>query len=726
MKKIFDIRERLSIIAWQGILKDPSRLTIAFNRMLLVVLGRYTKGWSITAFVLAKEVNRIYKRSGYQFCSQYLKSSSVALMNYLSSSKTPGKIVYTPLKTRVSLTRKGIPRLIHPYHRRLIRQGGKEAENTIRCYLTLFGFYRTFVKKDGRPDLSSIIKDGSDQTEFETPEFDQYSQLMPGVENEFMVDDFMSWIAQAFPTHLISHIPNLPTELKLGFDWRPTWTSGPNSRSAPGRTSVLVFRHDLNHYKAELENPTKDLAPFVNGKTVLSFLSQSLFPTRLIQIPSSPKLTGEKAFINLIEELGTAKRGRWGILGKKLEGGGKIRIFAMLDSIRQALFRPIHNWFMGALRSIPQDGTYDQLKPLYSLIRKRIPQLWSYDLKSATDRFPRYYQNSLIQGLMGTNISSAWELGLSFGFDVPFIKRESKYRFMMGQPLGAYSSWAVFSLTHHALIQYCSQRLGYKGWFPNYAILGDDIVIGDSRIAALYREALELSEVQISVEKSIISDNQSCEFAKHFIWKGVDVSPISFKEVYTLRRSTCAALVKRLSRFRKVSRVEPYRWFGAGYRVRPTCFKPPKGRWKRFNLMLIAPGGPFEIPLLWWFSLYSKRPCYNREIGIVQAELLDKWKFSFEPEGIPSESEEDIVEEILVGRPWITSWLSTNRNFLLGLQKEIHITSWFHRPSVPSSPDRPLINRELRLGKMYWIYDRMASLLRRPPLCQLPLTKVID
>jgi len=56
------------------------------------------------------------------------------------------------------------------------------------------------------------------------------------------------------------------------------------------------------------------------------------------------------------------------------------------------------------------------------------------------------------------------------------------YRYSVGQPMGAYSSWAAFTLTHHLVVQFCSYK---KGKFPfnNYIILGDDIVIKDNKVA---------------------------------------------------------------------------------------------------------------------------------------------------------------------------------------------------------------------------------------------------
>jgi len=323
-----------------------------------------------------------------------------------------------------------------------------------------------------------------------------------------------------------------------------------------------------------------------------------------------------------------------------------------------------------------------------------------------------------MRGFMGPHIALIWHDLMELPFEVPFLKRKVEIRFKIGQPLGAYSSWPAFTLAHHAIVQYSAQRAGLSRtkWFGDYAILGDDVVIGHKATAKLYEEIIMLQGVKISPHKSIISNNGSCEFAKRFLWRGVDVSPISFKEVYVMRRSTTASLVTRLSSFRYVSRLEPYRWFGASYRVLPSYLLPMKGRWKRFNLMLVSPSGPFPLPFYWWCSLYSSRPLGRQESARVHQELLDKWQFSFEPEGIPTEQEEDIVEEVLIGRPWIRSWLRTSTSFLLNLMKDDPITAWFHRPTVPHTAERPMVQRSFRLGKVYWIFDRMMYYSKKPPL----------
>lgn len=717
--KSFDFRERLEYVDWQKILENLPRLVRSFNRMVLVVLGRYTKGWSITAFVLAKAVYRLYKSNGPAYCSAYLKVCNTALLNYLG---TDLKLIrHSPImyKPRCSLTREGLPRIILTKHRKIIRKGGPEAEKVVRLYLTLFGFYRTYINKTSRPDLTQIWTGGGIEEITGEELFSTTPNLVPGEHDA--EDDLKDWLQYYFPEFIMTQFRNFPSEITLGFSWKPTWSGGPNTRKTPFQTTVNVLRHDLNHWRWDL---TRRLSPALEKKRASFYhlISTQLYPFRTIQLPLEDKSPCEGAsFLGLVSELGTPIEGRWGTLGKKLEGGGKVRVFAMLDSIRQALLRPIHNWLMSALRIIPNDGTYNQLGPLYRLRDKKIKRMFSFDLTAATDRFPIFLQSRVLQGFFGPRITLIWEYLMELPFDVPFVKKKLQVFFEIGQPLGAYSSWAAFSLTHHAFVQYCAQKAGLSNsvWFRDYAILGDDVIIAHERTARIYKELMLVQGVRISAHKTIVSNNGSCEFAKRFLWKGTDISPISFKEVYATRRSTCSSLVTRLQTFRQVLRKEPYRWFGAGHRVLPSHMRPLKGRWKRFHLMLTSPSGPFPLPFYWWCSQYTKIPLGPEVSAQVHCQLMDKWQFSFEPEGIPSELESDIVEEVLMGRPWITSWLSTSTPFLLALMGEDPITAWFHRPTVPSTAERPRVERSLRMGKVYWIYDRMVIVSRRPPLKRL-------
>lgn len=60
----------------------------------------------------------------------------------------------------------------------------------------------------------------------------------------------------------------------------------------------------------------------------------------------------------------------------------------MVDAWTQSLLKPLHDTLFSILSKIEQDGTFDQLKPVKSLISQGHKEFYSFDLSSATDRLP--------------------------------------------------------------------------------------------------------------------------------------------------------------------------------------------------------------------------------------------------------------------------------------------------------------------------------------------------
>jgi hypothetical protein len=82
--------------------------------------------------------------------------------------------------------------------------------------------------------------------------------------------------------------------------------------------------------------------------------------------------------------------------------------------------------------------------------------------------------------------------------------------------MGAHSSWGVFALSHHALVQWAANRCGYKEWFVEYVLLGDDVVIFNRDVAHEYRRLVRRMGVIISPTKSLVQATGVFEFAKKF------------------------------------------------------------------------------------------------------------------------------------------------------------------------------------------------------------------
>lgn len=106
----------------------------------------------------------------------------------------------------------------------------------------------------------------------------------------------------------------------------------------------------------------------------------------------------------------------------------------------------------------------------------------------------------------------------------------SDIRYSVGNPMGFYSSWASFALSHHFVVFWCCEELNIRWSTAKYVILGDDILIGDDRLGELYRTKILSLGVEISEQKSFTS-TEVCEFAKRYIFRGEEVSPFPLSSV---------------------------------------------------------------------------------------------------------------------------------------------------------------------------------------------------
>lgn len=102
---------------------------------------------------------------------------------------------------------------------------------------------------------------------------------------------------------------------------------------------------------------------------------------------------------------------------------------------------------------------------------------------------------------------------------------KTEFSYSVGQPMGAYSSWPVFAYTHHLVVKYCAKILGIKK--PDYAIVGDDIVICGDLLAQKYREVLDQLGVPISPTKCLTGN--CLEFCKRIWDHAQEITPLPVK-----------------------------------------------------------------------------------------------------------------------------------------------------------------------------------------------------
>jgi len=467
---------------------DMRWMTLGEVRPLILRLVRIIGAQPALWIVLAGRLHRLWELSGTRFTIAYLKECRLALLAWANSSP------YTPNPgVKMRLSRSGIPRII-PSGLRPSDLSTLSGRTNFRGLHTVFNLYRVIDWKGAKPDFSSITNP------FSGVSATLFDEEIRAVLKHFTLPRFQ--LGYVAPWVNVSSGPNHPWSLWgsakdiLGYSLDPlalgiftlyTWSSG--------QRIVAVWLLLVSHL----------LLPIALFLRVRGFR----FPL-----------------------------GRLTVLAK--DGGGKRRIVGVVDYWSQWVLRSLHLYLFDVLRRIPQDGTFDQMAPIGPLLdfaRLGYPS-FSFDLSNATDRLPVALQEQILRVLSGHRLL-AWSWRLMITFRYYTNPTSGRIKYAVGQPMGALSSWAILAVTHHFIVQVAAYRSGWKGWFPLYALLGDDIVILTKSVADEYLSIMRYLGVPINKGKSIISDKGLIEFAKRVVSSHIgDLSGISGRELLQFTRSS--------------------------------------------------------------------------------------------------------------------------------------------------------------------------------------------
>lgn len=178
----------------------------------------------------------------------------------------------------------------------------------------------------------------------------------------------------------------------------------------------------------------------------------------------------------------------------------KARLVGIVDYFSQVVLDPLAKQLFDLLKLIPQDRTFTQ-DP--HITRSEGEKYHSLDLSNATDRFPLDLQKQLLGEILGSVFAHAWGVLMTYNeFATP---SGHSVRYAVGQPIGARSSWPMFTLSHHMAVQYAAYLVG-KYPFKDYILLGDDIVITNDTVAGSYVQLMTNLGVEISNHKSHVSE----------------------------------------------------------------------------------------------------------------------------------------------------------------------------------------------------------------------------
>jgi len=228
-----------------------------------------------------------------------------------------------------------------------------------------------------------------------------------------------------------------------------------------------------------------------------------------------------------------------GTIGFIQEPGYKLRAVANPNRVFQRALDPLGQYAFNWLKKIPQDCCYRQEIGVFTVqgVLSEGRNVHSVDLSNATDLFP-YELIEMVMAFARVPGSARRLLkGVSTGtwqvpFGEPISRKVRVLRWNRGIPLGLRPCFALFSLSHHALVRGICVKLGkYTSTQPGgkqdrsvrqypYRILGDDIVIWDDSVAAEYKPVLGVIGCSISMEKSLVSDHVA-EFAGRVILSNV-------------------------------------------------------------------------------------------------------------------------------------------------------------------------------------------------------------
>jgi hypothetical protein len=508
--------------------------------------------WVKAAFHFARFVRVTIIHQGQRGLAIHLKTANVMLMRSIAGKMLPNS---REIGGAVARTDSGLPRLIPAGMRKRIKEGDT---SVIRLYLGFFTLYRVLNYR-GKLNLSTITDPGVPLTGGFMAEWEGFIKVfftylksfgIKPVRTDLVPVPFGRRASVATEMH-----PN-PMGIKTpaGSDVSLTKSSRP-----PRGCRLEIWGYVCKFFPLMKSGPNSKKGRVNSGNIVYDFLAwvqrPQLFASYQVLVAVTRSwvlfpsvMTDTLAYLrNKHPILKTPHHeGFWlGALSVK-EEPGKLRVFAMVDSLTQWLLYPLHRMiFDKVLRLIPQDGTFDQLKPVRRLITLlqagRDHRIWSFDLSAATDRIPVMLQEVLLGKYMTPEFARHWRAILcdrEYRAPTELIKQNGwkrspegvalgvSLKYAVGQPMGAYSSWAMLALVHHLMVQFAAFKAGCRGWFERYAVLGDDLVIGDYRVAREYLALCKVIGVGVNMSKSIVSDNLSLEFAKRFFYKGVEVTPV--------------------------------------------------------------------------------------------------------------------------------------------------------------------------------------------------------
>lgn len=257
------------------------------------------------------------------------------------------------------------------------------------------------------------------------------------------------------------------------------------------------------HKSGELlfSNP---LTEFSWGKHVCSLWTS-------VWIPDSLKAINPAEKLRLILEQSGANNTEAGHIAFLQEGGCKARVVAVPNVWIQLLMQPFGSMLDKISRLLPEVVVHDQNRGAYWAQQELLNghALYCHDLSAATDRFPLSLQRAFVSGLGFPQYAEALE-EIS---KAPWISQGETWSYSVGQPMGMYSSFPLFNLSHYVLLNLLRSEVRKTcGEDCDFRVLGDDVIIKGKLLSDTYANVLQHIGCERSLAKCIEGD-LTAEFA---------------------------------------------------------------------------------------------------------------------------------------------------------------------------------------------------------------------
>jgi len=442
-------------------------------------------------FMICDSQLTVLQSRGVKGLIAYNKAIRLNLLNFLSGNPTrvPG----------CELALEGIPKILGPFVIQLVK---KECPREILQILLTMLFFTRGLELPAKPNLKTITE-----------------PLKEGSKLDLQIHMAEFWKSLGF-----NQSGSLPRSLKFT-KFHFTSKVGPNG------PALNSWQEDLKHLPDRLLESIESCG----GEGIRRF-----FKSSSAQFPDS---------------FGKEERSIDNLFIRKLsyfsDREGKTRIVGILDYFSQTVLKKLHQFLFRILSRIPQDCTFEQSAFLKGVAKW--PIYYSVDLSAATDRFPIQVIYDLLRTHLPSKYCEGW-LDIMVGY--PFkVKHPNglieSIRYAVGNPMGAYSSWASFSLAHHYLLFYLCKELGKDWKVLPYYLLGDDIIIGDKEVGEAYLKLIKSLGVDFAPEKTHISTTLF-EFTKRWFYNGQEISPFPLSGLICKRKiGPCDLLQLLLDSVRK-------------------------------------------------------------------------------------------------------------------------------------------------------------------------------